>query len=285
MPTNAATTANTHAAGRIGALLRRHFYLLRGSPIRIGEIIYLPTVQMLLWGFVAQFLAQSLAATSASGGAAGKLASQIPALLVAGVLLWEVLFRSQVGVALSFLEEIYARNLGHLFVSPVRLWEVVVSLFVMGLARTLLGVGVAAALAFAVHRLSVFDLGLPLLAFFANLMVLGWAFGLIACALVLRYGIAAENFAWGTVFAIAPICGIYYPIATLPAWVQPIAYAIPASHVFEGMRAVATQGVFAWDHFWWATGLNVVYLGCALVALLAAFGSARRLGLLLQTGD
>ena len=274
---------------RIGALLLRHFYLLRGSPIRIGEIIYLPTVQMLLWGFVAQFLTQSLQAAGGAGGsgnsASSALATQLPALLISGVLLWEVLFRAQVGVALSFLEEIYARNLGHLFVTPLRMGEWIAALFVMGLLRTVLGVGVAAALAFAVHRLAVVDLGLPLVAFFANLMVLGWAFGLIACALVVRYGVAAENFAWGTVFAIAPLCGIYYPVATLPAWVQPISYAIPASHVFEGMRAVAQGKGFMWDHFWWAVGLNVLYMIVALACLRMALASARKLGLLLQTGD
>ena len=274
------------AINRIGALLLRHFYLLRGSPIRIGEIIYLPTVQMLLWGFVAQFLTQSLQAAGGAGGSASNaLAAQLPALLISGVLLWEVLFRAQVGVALSFLEEIYARNLGHLFVTPLRMGEWITALFVMGLLRTVLGVGVAAALAFAVHRLAVVDLGLPLVAFFANLMVLGWAFGLIACALVVRYGVAAENFAWGTVFAIAPLCGIYYPIATLPAWVQPISYAIPASHVFEGMRAVAQGKGFMWDHFWWAVGLNVLYMLAALACLRVALASARKLGLLLQTGD
>jgi ABC-2 type transport system permease protein len=279
----------TFSLGRVGALLLRHFYLLRGSPIRIGEIIYLPTVQMLLWGFVAQFLAQSLAAASAgsttSTSSVSGLAAQLPALLIAGVLLWEVLFRAQVGVALSFLEEIYARNLGHLFVTPLRMSEWIAALFVMGLLRTVLGVGVAAGLAFAVHRLAVVDLGWPLLAFFANLIVLGWAFGLIACALVLRYGVAAENFAWGTVFAIAPLCGIYYPVATLPGWVQPIAYAIPASHVFEGMRAVAQGKGFIWHHFWAALGLNAVYMVLALVCLTVALASARKLGLLLQTGD
>ncbi len=260
---------------RIGAMLLRHWYLLSKSAIRLGELVYWPTMQMVMWGYLAKFLATP--GNSALGDAAG--------LLISGVLLWDVLFRSQVGVALSFLEELYSRNLGHLFVSPLRPWELVASMMLMSFARTAFGVGVAASLAVLVHGYSILGLGPGVAALFANLMLLGFAFGLAATALILRFGLAAENFAWGFVFAIAPISGIYYPIAVLPAWLQPIALALPSAHVFEGMRALGRDGAFLWGHFWMAAGLNVIYLGVAALLFLLAYRSARNNGSLLQGGE
>lgn len=271
------------SAGRIFALVLRHFYLLRKSVIRLGELVYWPTMQMIMWGY----LAKHLAAQSGTTGTVGTptALALAPGLLIAGVLLWDVLFRSQIGVALSFLEELYSRNLGHLFVSPLRPWEMISATLVMGSIRTVIGVGVAALLAIAIHNYSIFGLGVPLAAFFANLMLLGWAFGLAAAALVLRYGLAAENFAWGFVFAIAPVSGIYYPVSVLPAWLQPVALALPSTHVFEGMRAWALTGVFRWDHFGAALGLNALYLAAGALSFAWAFARARELGLLLQSGE
>ena len=260
---------------RISAMLLRHWYLLRKSPIRLGELAYWPTMQMIMWGYLAKYLSVPGAPVAAQAGG----------LLIAGVLLWDVLFRSQIGVALSFLEELYSRNLGHLFISPLRTWELVASMMLMSLGRTLFGVGIAASFAVLVHGYSILGLGPGLAAFFGNLMVLGFAFGLAAAALVLRYGLAAENFAWGFVFAIAPISGIYYPVSVLPVWLQPIARALPSTHVFEGMRALGIKGVFRWDYFWIAVGLNLVYLALAALAFVIAFRSAREMGLLLQSGE
>jgi ABC-2 type transport system permease protein len=278
--TRAAQTVPALAGGsfrRIGALLLRHWYLISKSPIRIGELTYWPTMQMIMWGFLAKHMASGNLAHSPLAATAG--------LLVAGVLLWDILFRSQVGTALTFLEEMYSRNLGHLLCSPLRPWELIASLVIMGGLRTLFGVGIAAVLAIALHGYSIFSLGLPLLGFVANLMAMGFCFGIIASALVLRYGLAAENFAWGFVFAIAPLSGIYYPISVLPGWLQPVAYALPTAHVFEGMRQVGLQGVFRWDSFFWAASLNAIYLALSVAVLLWAFRTARELGLLLQTGE
>ncbi len=259
---------------RTTALLLRYLYLLRGSWPRLLELAYWPTVQMILWGLITQFFLTNSAWLMQAGG-----------VLIAAVLLWDVLFRSQLGVSISFLEEMWSRNLGQLFVSPLRPWEFVASLLATSLLRTLIGVIPAAFLAILLYRYSVFDLGLPLLAFFTNLLVMGWAIGLFVSAVILRYGLGAESLAWLAIFAIAPLSGIYYPIDVLPNWLQPIAYALPASHVFEGMRAVMFEQVFRWDHFAWAVALNLCYLGGGIASLLFAFRIARIRGLLLQIGE
>jgi ABC-2 type transport system permease protein len=259
---------------RIFAMVLRYLYLLRGSWPRVLELAYWPSVQMILWGLINQFLAgQSQWVAQAAG------------LFIAAVLLWDVLFRAQLGVSVVFLEEIYSRNLGHLFVSPLRPHELALSLLTVSFLRTLIGVGAAAVLAIVLYRYSIFSLGLPLLAFFSCLLVMGWAIGLMVVALVMRYGLGAEGLAWGIIFAFAPLSGIYYPISILPDWLQFVALLLPSSYVFEGMRAVMHDEGFRLSDFFSAAGLDIVYLLAGLGLYMLAFHSARKRGLLLQVGE
>ena len=259
---------------RIGAMVLRYVYLLRGSWPRILELAYWPTVQMILWGFISQFF---LTHSSWVAQAAG--------VLIAAVLLWDVLFRGQLGVSIPFLEEMWSRNLANLFISPLRPYELIVALLGMSFIRTFVGVVPAAFLAIALYHYSVFDLGLPLLSFFINLLVMGWAIGLVVSALILRYGLGAESLAWIAIFAVAPVSAIYYPVAVLPEWLQAVAWALPSAYVFEGMRAVMFEGVFRTDYLLKAVLLNIFYLGLGSAIFLYAFRVARREGLLLKMGE
>lgn len=206
-------------------------------------------------------------------------------VLIAAVLLWDVLFRAQLGVSVVFMEEMFARNLGQLFASPLRPYELVLALISISLMRACIGVGTAALLAIPLYQYSIFAMGMPLIAFFANLLIFGWAIGLVICALLLRFGLGVESLAWASIFAIAPISGIYYPIATLPAWLQPVAWCLPSSHVFEGMRTVMFEHRFDVDRFTAAAELNVLYIVLAAIVFLRAFEVARARGLLLQSGE
>ncbi len=255
-------------------MVLRYAYLLRGSWARIAELAYWPTMQMLMWGLLAEFLAGHSAFFVRAGG-----------VLIAAVLLWDILFRGNLGVSISFLEEMWARNLGQLFASPLRPHEWALSLLVISFLRTLIGILPAALLAIPVYRFSIFDLGPQLVAFFALLLVFGAAVGLAVSALVLRYGLGAESLAWVAVFAVAPISGIYYPIAVLPEWLQPVALALPSAHVFEGMRAALVDGVVDADRMIYAAALNFLYLGGGFVVFLRVFDIARRRGALLQMGE
>jgi ABC-2 type transport system permease protein len=262
------------SARRIYAMILRHLYLFKKSWVRVVEMAYWPTMQMVLWAFIAKFLATN-----------SSLIAQVPGVLVSALLLWEILFRGQLGVALSFFEELYSRNLGHLFVSPLRPLELVAAMIGVSLIRTVIGVGTAIALAIALYQTSIFELGVPLVSFFANLLVTAWSVGLMVSALVMRYGLAAENFAWGAIFVAAPLSGIYYPIAVLPPWLQAVAWWLPTSHVFEGMRAVLLEGTFRWDYFWTTVALNALYLLVGVAVFLASFNGARKRGMLLQIGE
>jgi ABC-2 type transport system permease protein len=259
---------------RIGAMVLRYIYLLRRSWPRLLELAYWPTMQMILWGFISQFMRTNSTWLAQASG-----------VLLAGVLLWDVMFRGQLGVSTVFFEEMYSRNLGHLFASPLRPYELVCALLTISLIRTIIGVGGAALLAIPLYHFSIFGLGLPLLTFFVNLLVMGWSIGLLVSGLVLRYGLGAENLAWVAIFAVAPVSGIYYPVAVLPDWLQVVAHLLPASYVFEGMRAVLFEHVFRTDLFLRAVALNVVYLGLGITVFLSVFRAARRRGLLINVGE
>ncbi len=166
---------------RVAALVRRYTYLLLSSWPRLAELAYWPTVQMVMWGFMTMFLEQNSSYISQAFG-----------VLISGVLLWDILFRGQIGLAISFMEEMWSRNLGHLFVSPLRPLELVAALTTMSLIRTLIGILPAAGLAIAFFGFSIFDLGLSLVAFFFSLLIFAWAIGLAVSGLVLLWGQGAN---------------------------------------------------------------------------------------------
>lgn len=260
--------------GRVWAMVLRYFYLLRSSWPRAFELVYWPTIQMILWGFMTQFLQTNSSWVAQAFG-----------VLLAAVLLWDVLFRGQLGISVSFLEEMWSRNLGSLFVTPLRPYEWILSLLAMSFLRVMIGVVPAALLAIPLYHYSIFTLGLPLLAFFINLLVMGWALGLMICALILRHGLGAESMAWLAIFVLAPVSGIYYPVSVLPSWLQWVAWALPSAHSFEGMRGVMFEGVFHLGHFLAAAALDVVYIVVGVLTFLYAFRVARVRGALVQTGE
>src|SRR5580704_6097235 len=198
-------------------MLLRYLYLLRSSWPRTLELLYWPTLQMLIWGFMSQFLFSNSSYVFRAFG-----------VLLAAVMLWDVLFRGQLGLSMSFLEEMWARNLGHLFVTPLRPYEWVASLLSMSMIRVLLGILPAALLAIPLYHYSIFAMGLPLVAFFIALLIMGWALGLAICGLILRQGMGAEGLAWTVVFTLSPISCVYYPVSTLPGWLQHAAWAPPS---------------------------------------------------------
>ena len=262
------------SVGRVYGLVLRYWYLLKGSAPRLLELAYWPSIQLILWGFISQFF---LSQSSALAGAAG--------VLIGAVLLWDILFRGQLGFSISFLEELWSRNLGHLFVTPLRAHEFIAALMTISLIRVLIGVGPAILLAIPLYHFSIFDLGLPLIAFFANLMMFGWVIGLLVTALLMRVGLGAESVAWALIFLIAPVSAIYYPVTILPDWLQVVAWALPPAHIFEGMRAILISSTF--DAKFWlnAFGLNVFYLTVSSVIFLHNFRAARQDGKLLQMGE
>ena len=260
--------------GRIGAVVLRHWYLISGSLPRILDLCYWPLVQMILWGFIQQFMAMQSSYFAQGFG-----------ILLGAVLLWDILFRGQISLALSFFEEVYSRNLGHLLATPLRPLEYIVALMATSALRTLVGILPASVLAIWFFGFSIYSLGLGLALFFISLIAFGWSIGFFVSGLVLRYGLGAEGFAWAVIFALAPLCGVYYPTSILPEWLQPISAALPPSYIFDGMRAILLDETLRPDLLLVAAVLNVIWLGLGITAFLRFYDAARDRGAILQLGE
>lgn len=267
------------ALTRVGAMVLRYTYLLRSSWPRILDLIYWPTVQMVTWGFIQTFVAQ--VGTQAQVGRVAVGAGT----LIGAVLLWDILFRAQLGFSMSFLEEMYSRNLGNLLMSPLRPLELIAALTIMSLVRLAIGVIPVTAMAILFFGFNLWGLGIGVAAFFANLFLTSWTVGLIVCGLILRNGLGAEALAWSIMFLLMPLACVYYPVETLPGWIHPIAWLLPPTYVFEGLRDVLTNHVLRADLMLRAFGLNVIYFAGAIIAFLLLLRSARRQGTLLQLGE
>jgi ABC-2 type transport system permease protein len=268
------STQQAFSARRVAAMVLRYWYLLRSSWARLIELIYWPAVQMLMWGFLQSYISEQASMFAKAGG-----------VFIGAVLLWDILFRGQLGFSVSFLEEMYARNLGNLMISPLRASEFIAALMIMSIVRLAIGMGPVTLMAIWFFGFNLWALGLALAAFFANLMLTGWAVGIFVSGLVLRNGLGAETFAWSIMFLFLPLTCVYYPVAVLPPWLQTIAWTLPPTYVFEGMRALLMEHTFRIDLMIQSLALNAVLFAAATMSYFALLASARRSGSLMQTGE
>lgn len=269
---------------RIWGLVYRHLAVYRRSWPRLVETAYFPTLELLIWGFTANFFMHMRpGAAMVTGGAVS--AAPIAGALLAGVLLWQVMLRGQLGVTFTFLEEIWSRNLGHVFVSPLRPAEMVATLLAVSVMRTVVGVLPAIAIAYFCYAFNLFGLGQVLILFFVNLLVMGWWVALGIVALLFRYGAGAEALAWTLAFGITPLACVFYPVTVLPAWLQPFALALPAAHVFQGMRAALLHHSVEWHQLAQAALLNLIWMALSIAVFGAQFRAARIRGALISIGE
>ncbi|CAB4242829.1 Transport permease protein [Methylacidimicrobium sp. AP8] len=257
---------------RVGALVLRYTYVYRRSLLRLLEVFFWPAIDLLVWGFLTLYLEQE-----------GRMLPAGIAFLVGAVIFWDIIYRAQQGITLSFLEDIWSRNLLNLFSAPVRVTEFVAATCLVGILKTVVVGGYLAVVAFLLYRFNLLSVGPALLPLFANLLLMGWSLGITTTGLLLRWGQAAEALAWAIPFAIQPFSAVFYPVSALPSWLRPLAGAIPATHVFEGMRS-SLRGGSAWRELLCATLINLVYLAVACGWFAYCFAVARRKGLLVKIG-
>lgn len=257
--------------GILGIVLR--YVLLYGrNYLRLFELFFWPLVHLVVWGFLTQYLRETQSSAVA-----------LPiSFLLGGALLWDIQFRATQGVSISFLEDVWTRNLLNIFVAPIRTWEVVFGMCVVGLLRAAATFPVLVAIAYFSYQFNIFQLDLALIPFALNLLIFGWAMGMVANSLVLRWGQAAEGLSWAVPFLLQPISAIYYPVSILPGWLQGVALSLPCTHVFEGMRDVLSGNDAIGERLLWATGLNLVWLTGAGLLMTWMLRIARERGLLVK---
>ena len=256
----------------LGSIALRYFWLYTRHPIRIVELIFWPFVQLLVWGFLTKYLQSQTS---------GDFPHTIT-YLIGAIILWDALFRSQQGVAISFLEDVWTRNLLNVFAAPVRTTEYVGAMFLVGFCRVMFTGLILSLIALVAYQFNLFQLELALIPIYLNLLIFGWAMGLTSMSLILRFGHGAESLAWAIPFMVQPFSAVFYPVSGLPEWLQPLTQIFPSTHVFEGMRFVIQEGGFPTQHVFAAFGLNIVFLAAALCLLQSMLTGARKKGFLVK---
>jgi len=259
---------------RMFALMLRHIYLIKSSLPRILDLIYWPTIQIILWGFISKFFTLHSDYYNHTVG-----------IILSAAILYDFLFRSSISFNMLFLEEIWSRNFTNLFVSPLKVSEIITALTLTALLRTLIGIVPAILVASPFFGVSLFDLGPPLFLLLLSLYFFGITLGLLVTSGLLRYGPAFENIAWSSLFLLAPLGCVYYPLSILPEWLQVLTKILPLVYIFEEVRSILLNNVVNYSNIVIALELNLIYFVGAVIIFYLAFYGARKKGTLINVGE
>ncbi|MEK7137989.1 MAG: ABC transporter permease [Patescibacteria group bacterium] len=254
---------------RIWAIVLRQYYLIHKNATRLVNIFLWLIFDIIVWGFTTRFLNQ-----------AGQANFNFIPVLLGAIILWGFLIRVQQGVILPFLEDMWSGNFLNLFASPIKNREYILGLFGTSITTSAVVFTVAIALASSAFGYNLLTVGLPLLLLLLVLFLFGLALGIITISLILRFGPSAEWFAWIMPFLFSPISGVFYPIATLPHWLQIASKINPLSYVFEGLREVTIQGIFSPNPLIIGAILALIYLVGAYLIFAHTFKVVVKKGLL-----
>lgn len=259
---------------RVFALVSRYCDLVLGSIPRLISVFWWPSIQIVLWGFFSKFLDEY-----------GTSPYNAMSILLTAVILWDILFRGQLGLSITFFEEIWSRNLGHLFITPLRDIELILGLIITSLVRTILGMIPAIFISIYYFDLNLILNGIFFIIFFFNLIFTGWSIGFIVSGLVLRYGQSYEELAWAFIFLLLPFACVYYPLDSLPIFIQKISVVISPVYVFEGMRELMAFNKINYNYLFYAFFLNMIYLLTSIIFFKKMIRSTKNIGKLINFGE
>ena len=259
---------------KIFALSLRHVYLIKGSFPRILDLIYWPTVQIFLWGFISKFFTLNSSYFENTVG-----------IILSAAILYDFLFRSSISYNMMFLEEIWSRNFTNLFIAPIKISEIIAALTFTAIFRTLIGLVPAALLAIPLFGVSIFKIGIPLILLLITLYIFGVTLGLLVTSGLLRFGPSFENIAWASLFFLAPLGCIYYPIEILPVWLQFIAKLLPLVHIFEEMRNILIYDSVNYLQILKAIFISFLYFIFGILIFYLSYEGAKNRGTLMNMGE
>tara|TARA_B100000282_G_scaffold106454_1_gene75560 strand:+ start:42 stop:833 length:792 start_codon:yes stop_codon:yes gene_type:complete len=260
--------------GKVFALSLRHIYLIKGSFPRILDLIYWPTIQIFLWGFISKFFTLSSSYFENTVG-----------IILSAAILYDFLFRSSISYNMMFLEEIWSRNFTNLFIAPIKLSEIITALTFTAIFRTLIGLIPAALIAIPLFSVSIFKIGAPLIFLLITLYIFGVTLGLLVTAGLVRFGPSFENIAWASLFFLAPLGCIYYPIEILPEWLQVIAKLLPLVHIFEEMRNILIHDIINYSQILKAIFISFLYFLIGILIFYLSYNGAKNRGTLINMGE
>ena len=253
---------------RTSAIALRQFYLVRGSISRLVPLFTWVGVDIVLWGLITRYLN-----TITSG-------FNLVSTMLGAVLLWDFFIRVMQGITMAFFEDVWSRNFLNMFATPLTIAEYLTGLVFSSIATSSVGLLIMLLLATGVFGLSFFSFGILLLPYLLVLFAFGIAFGIIAVGMVLRLGPASEWFVWPIPAVLSPFAGVFYPLSTLPHWMQYIAHVLPPSYSFENMRSIAAGLSASMTGLLWAMILDLVYLLAAAWFFRRMYRHAVRTGLI-----
>ncbi len=256
------------------ALSIRHLYLIKGSFPRILDLIYWPTIQIILWGFISKFFTMYSDYYTNTVG-----------VILSCAILYDFLFRSSISFNMLFLEEIWSRNFTNLFVAPLKISEIIIALTFTALLRTLIGIVPAIILMSPLFGVSILNMGPALFLLFLSLYMFGITLGILVTSGLLRFGPAFENTAWSSLFLLAPLGCVYYPLSILPEWLQYVSKFLPLVYIFEEARSILINNVISYENIFKALLLNLFYFTIAVIVFYFSFYGARKKGTLVNMGE
>ena len=259
---------------KIFALSLRHIYLIKGSFPRILDLIYWPTIQIFLWGFISKFFTLNSTFYENTVG-----------IILSAAILYDFLFRSSISYNMMFLEEIWSRNFTNLFIAPIKLSEIIAALTFTAIFRTLIGLVPAALLAIPFFGVSILKIGTPLIFLLITLYIFGVTLGLLVTSGLVRFGPSFENIAWASLFFLAPLGCIYYPIEILPDWLQIISKLLPLVYIFEEMRNILIYDIINYSQIIKAILIAFIYFVFGIVIFYMSYSGAKNRGTLINIGE
>ncbi len=259
---------------KIYALSLRHIYLIKGSFPRILDLIYWPTIQIFLWGFISKFFTLTSSYYENTVG-----------IILSAAILYDFLFRSSISYNMMFLEEIWSRNFTNLFIAPIRIKEIIAALTCTAIFRTLIGLVPAALIAIPLFNVSIFKIGPPLIFLLLSLYIFGVTLGLLVTSGLIRFGPSFENIAWASLFFLAPLGCIYYPVDILPGWLQIISKFLPLVHLFEEMRNILINDTVNYLAITKACIISFIYFVIGIIVFYCSYNGAKVRGTLINMGE
>jgi ABC-2 type transport system permease protein len=255
----------------VWGIVYRNIVLIRRSVPKLFSLFGFITVELFLWGFITLWV-QTLGSSDA------KLDFML--VILSAFIFWSMFDLSQRSFSMSFLEEVWSRNVINLFASPLKLRELVLGFILVGVIQALLAFLYIVPVAFLIYSLRIWDMGLYIVPFFMNILIFGWGLGVLTIGLVVRFGPSADTLAFFIPFLLLPFSAVYYPVSVFPSVLQKITFILPTRHMFEGMRIAIAQGNIPYDSLLWASVLNLVYLFLGYLFLYRMLKVARSEGYL-----
>lgn len=252
---------------RIRGVFFRYYYNLIKGPNQLSDLFYWPFVDILLWGLTSLWIQHQ------------NHVNDLPLILMTGLIFWQIAWRGSIDIAINILQELWHRNLVNLFSTPLKISEWAAGTILLCLCKLVITISFGSLVVYLLYSLNVFTLGWAFLPFAALLLMFGWSLGFFAAGIIIYWGHQVEMIAWMIAFLFAPFSAVFYPVDTLPTWVQKISWCLPTTYVFEGMRQILKGNPFPYTYFFYSISLNIVYLLFAIFFFKWMFEKSRMKGL------